>query len=487
MLFSKRMILKTIAFILLIEGIVMIPSWLLSIFYEEYKTFISICTISTISILVGIVILKLIGQIDFKLKLRDGLMITLLSWLTVCIIGALPYYFSGNGYSFVDSIFESVAGWTTTSSWVIPKYTLPKGLMLWKATSNWLGGIGILVIAISIFPTISVGGKSLVASELTGPELKKMTSRLRDTAKITYIIYFVLTFLAFALLAIGEMSTLDALLNAMSTVSTAGIFDSVGEIMSGFSPYTKTVITLITIFASVNFYIYFLLSIGQWKKVLKNVEVITYLTILLFCSIISAGALYFTGTYDTLWSAFGNATAQTVSYGATSGFSVANVNNWPAISQITLVALMIIGGCSLSTSGSIKMIRAIVCFKLVIRGVYKRIHPRAIKPVMLAGEPVSASMASAVTVYVILFFAVYAIGVVLLSLENKDMTTTITAALSSLSNTGGGLGLMVNANYGIFSNFGKIVASLLMLIGRLELYPIAVLFTKAFWKPDSVS
>lgn len=484
--FNYKIILKTISFILLFEGVAMIPSWLAAFKYHETEVMWPLILLSLVSISFGIFFFKKLRDYNRKLTSREGFIIALLSWIIVSMLGSIPYLISIEGYSLADCFFESVAGWTTTSSYVIPSCSMTKSLMLWKATTNWLGGMGILVLTISIFPALGVGGKNIVSSELTGPELTKMSARISDTAKIAYGIYLIMTLIELILLNLGDMGFFEALLNTLSTVSTSGIFDTRGEIILNFSPYTKTVITLFSILASINFKVYFLMYIGQFSRAFKDIEVKSYLLILLICSLICGGALWYSGTYTNIFNALGAATVQVVSFGSTSGFSVSNISTWPTICQAVLIFLMIMGGCSLSTSGSLKAIRVMISFKLIVRGIYKRIHPRAIKPVLLGGNPVKASTATAVTVYIMLFFTMYAGGILLLSLENKDMTTTLTAALSAISNNGSGLGEISDGNYGVFSDFGKIISAILMLLGRLELYAVAVLFSRSFWKPDQV-
>lgn len=482
--FGSIIIIKIVSIVLAIEGLAMIPSICVGLYYGENNSIGGLAITSLMTILFATLFIKIFRNYSVKLNIRDGFFVAFLSWGLVCLLGSLPYFLAGLNFSFIDSLFESTAGWTTSGAFVIPISRMPNALLLWKATSNWLGGVGILVFTISLLPTLGKGAQNLAASETTGPKLTKFASRLSDSSKISYIIYFCLTLLELVLLLFDKrMSSFYALINTLSTVSTAGIFDVGGEIAWSFTPYAKLVISIFSVIGAMNFLIFFLIVTGNIKRAFMNVEVKAYLIILSIASLLIFINLLISDQYPIVKS-LRYAISQSISFGSTSGFSVADVSHWPSFSQVILIILMLIGGCSASTAGSLKVIRVLIFFKLVKRGFYKRIHPNAVKPVMLGQTAVSADIANRITVYITFYLALLAFGALIISLDNKDMITTLTASLGSISNNGSGLGDVSSGDFSIFSSLSKFVSLSLMLIGRTEIYATLIVFTKDFWSRD---
>lgn len=482
---NRIIILKTISMVLAIEGVAMLPSIIVGLYYGEKNALSGLAFTSFLTIIFATIILNIYRGEKVKLKAREGFLVTLLGWLLVCIVGALPYLGAGMDYSFVDSIFESTAGWTTTGAFVLPISKMPHAILMWKATTNWLGGMGILVFTISLLPTLGKGAQNLAASENTGPQLTKFAARLSDSSKISYVIYVGLTLIELGCLLLdSKMGSFCALINTLSTVSTAGIFDVGGEIAWGFTPYARTIISIFSVIGAMNFSIFFLMVTGNLRRAFMNVEAKAFLLILSTASMLIFASLVIADQYKTFKS-LGYAVFQSISFGSTSGFSVADVAHWPSLAQTVLVILMLIGGCSTSTAGSLKVIRVVIFFKLIIRGIYKRIHPNSIKPIMLRDKPVSPEIANSVTVYITLYIGILAAGSLLLSIDNLDMITTLSAAIGALSNNGSGLGDVSSGDFSVFSSFSKIISSLLMLIGRTELYAAIIVLSRSFWLHDS--
>lgn len=482
--FGRIIIVKIVSMVLAVEGIAMIPSICAGLYYGEHHAIYGLAITSIITVLFAIFVIRRYRNYSVKLNIRDGFLVAFLSWALVCLLGALPYFLAGLSFSFIDSLFESTAGWTTSGAFIIPIHRMPNALLLWKATSNWLGGMGILVFTISLLPTLGKGAQNLAASETTGPKLTKFASRLSDSSKISYIIYCGLTLLELVLLLCDKsMSSFHAVINTLSTVSTAGIFDVGGEIAWSFSPYAKLVIAIFSVIGAMNFVIFFLIVTGNITRAFSNIEAKSYLIILSIASVLIFVNLIIADQYPVLKS-LGYAITQSISFGSTSGFSVTDVSHWPAFSQSILVILMLIGGCAASTAGSLKVIRVLIFFKLIRRGFYKRIHPNAVKPVMLGKTVVSADIASRITVYITLYIGILLFGALLISFDNKDMITTLTASLGSLSNNGSGLGDVSSGDFSIFSPLSKFVSLSLMLIGRTEIYATLIVFTKDFWSRD---
>ena len=293
-----------------------------------------------------------------------------------------------------------------------------------------------------------------------------------------------MTVVEFLLLLPTQLTPFEALINTMSTISTAGLLNVGSGNVIAVSPYVTGVFTAFSIFGSINFMMYFYLYTRKWSRIIQNIEIRAFLQVLAASSFVIGLTLYFTGTCDGLLESFGTAIAQTVAYGATSGFEVADLNTWPALCKMVLIIVLLIGGCSNSTSGSIKVIRFIIFLKLIKRGIYKRIHPKAMKPIMVQGKPVSASSVSSITVFLMLYFLVFVFGSLVFSLENLDMETTFCTTLACITNNGTAFGGIVGGNFSILSEFGKIFSVVLMLTGRLEMYAIILLFSRSFWNPN---
>lgn len=481
--FNYRVILKTISIILLFEGTAMLPPVLMAVHKNEQKAASALFLTALFCIAIGMLIYKNLKYRTLKIKSGEGFFIAFLSWFLVSIVGTFPYFFSGCDYSITDSFFESVSGWTTTGAWSVDLRAMPRSLILWKAITNWLGGMGLLLLTISFFP-MGVDGQKMAAAEVPGPEFEKMSARISDTAKISYKIYIAMTVIEFLLLLPSGLTPFDALINTMSTISTAGLLSLGDNTIVNFTPYVKTVFTTFSIIGSINFMIYYYAYSRKWDSITKNTEIRTYLGLLTGGSIFIAAFLFGSGTYNHFLNALGDAFVQAVAFGATSGYEVADVNLWPTAAKMILLILLLIGGCGNSTSGSIKVIRFVIYFKLILRGIYKRIHPRAVKPIMIQGKPVSAATASSVTVFIMLYFLLLMFSALMLSLENLDMETTLSAALACITNNGTGFGAITGGNFSIFSSLGRLYCAILMLAGRLEIYAIILLFSKSFWNSD---
>ena len=484
MTYNHRVILRTISVIMLFEGCAMLIPLVCAVYYQEWGAASAFFFTAICCICFGMTVFKHLRYYTLKIKTREGFFVAFICWFLVCQVGTMPFALSECGYSYIDCIFESVSGWTTTGAWVINIDTMPRSLVLWKAISNWLGGMGLLLLTISFFPILGVQGQKMAAAEVPGPDLEKMSARISDTAKLSYKIYIAMTVLELCLLLPSGLTPFEAAINTMSTISTAGLYNLNNDVVINFTPYVKAVFTFFSIAGSVNFMMYFFISVGKWKRVVKNVELRTYLGLLTGGSVIMAIVLTASGTYHSFFSALGDSFVQAVAFGSTSGFEIADINVWPTACKIILLVLLLIGGCGNSTSGSIKVIRFIVYFKLIIRGIYKRIHPHAIRPIMIQNKPVSAESASSITVFLMLFFSIYIFSSLVLSVENQDMETTLAAALGAITNNGTGFGNIAGGNFGIFSAFGKLFSAILMLAGRLELYAIILLFSRSFWNSD---
>ena len=484
MTYNFRVILRIISVVLFFEGTAMLIPICYGVYQNENSAASALFFTAVCCIGFGAFVYRHLKYYTLRIKARESFFVAFICWFLVCAAGTFPYLMAGEGYSAADSIFESVSGWTTTGAWAVPTTQMPRCLVLWKAITNWLGGMGLLLLTVTFFPILGAQGQKMASAEVPGIEMEKMSARLSDTGKLTYRIYIAMSVLELLLL-LPSMSPFDAAVNTMSTISTAGILNvHEGIPILASTPYVKTIFTIFSIAGSVNFVMYFFLYNRKWKKALHLVEVKTYLGLVAGGSLLIGIILYFSGNHETLAGALGDSFAQAAAFASTSGYEVDDINVWPTTCKMILLALLFIGGCANSTSGSVKVIRFIIYFKIILRGIYKRIHPKAIKPIMLKGKPVSAATASSVTVFMLLFFAVFIFSSLILALENYDLETTFSAVLGSLTNNGTAFGLITGGNYSIFSSFGKLYCAALMIAGRLEIYPIIILFSRSFWNSD---
>ena len=480
---NYRVILRTIASVLMFEGIAMLVPLIYAIYLDDASA-TAFFTPFVFCLGLGLFIHTQLKYYTLKIRQRESYFIAFICWITVSFMGIFPYMLVNQGYSIADCIFESVSGWTTTGAWTVNLASMPKPLLLWKAITNWLGGMGILLLTISFVPVLGIEGQKIINAEMPGIQVEKMSTRISDTAKISYRIYVIMSVVEFLLLLPTELTPFEALINTMSTISTAGLLNvGTGNVIA-VSPYVTGVFTAFSIFGSINFMMYFFLYKRRFSSIAKNVEVRGFLQITGIASFIIAVTLYLTDTCDTFFGALGTAVAQTVAFGATSGFEVADINAWPSLCKMVLIIILLIGGCSNSTSGSIKVIRFIIFLKLIKRGIYKRIHPKAIRPIMIQGKPVSAASVSSITVFLMLYFLVFVFGSLVFSLENLDMETTFCTTLACITNNGTAFGDIIGGNFAILSEPGKIFSAILMLAGRLEMYAIILLFSRSFWNPN---
>ncbi len=362
---------------------------------------------------------------------------------------------------------------------------MPKALQLWRATCHWLGGMGILILIISIFPLLGIGGRSIASAEAPGSFSDKLRSKASDTGKYLYAIYITFTVAEFLLLLIGPMDWFNALTATLSTISTAGIIINTGNVALFSIPYVRFVILIFTVLSSCSYFFYYLLIRRKWTDARLNIEIKAFLVIIAVATLLISLTLVISGTYSSLWQAVKDSLCQVVSIASTSGYYVCNYMRWPTFTQAILFILMIIGGCSASTAGSLKVFRVIVFIKLVFRGIFRKIHPNSVKPVMVEGNPMPAQVVSTITMHILLYFGVVIVSCLLLSLNNLDMETTISSVIGTFSNTGVALGSIgTTADFSTFNGFSQLILTLLMITGRLEMYAVILMFSRSFWRLD---
>lgn len=464
----------------------MIPSLIVSVIYGEHDTAVAFVKIIVSVLIPGIIINKRITVDSERLKLREGFFVVAFSWLLASLIGCLPYLMTDSVDGFVNAFFEASSGFTTTGATVIPDVEIiPKGILFWRSFCQWLGGMGILIFAISILPALGISGQRMARAETPGPTLNKLTPRMSDSAKILYLIYMVFTVTATLLLMLGGLSPFDALIAAFGSVASGGLSNYNIGIQGFNNTYIEFVIALFTIISCINFTLYYNLIRGRWKDFYTNAEMRIFLLIFCAATALITFDLWITGSYDTFGESLRFGFFQSSAFITTTGHYSADFNLWTSFSKMILFILMLIGGCSSSTGGGIKVIRIIVLLKLIKRSFLVRLHPKAVMPIKIDGKVLSSDVMAGVMSFMYLYVFIFMISAWVLSFENLDLLTTFTATAAALNNVGTGLELIgPTGTFALFSGFSKIYLSFLMLTGRLELFTIILLFTPSYWDSD---
>ena len=478
---NRRMIAYMVGRILQIEGVLLLLPLLTSLLYTEWQGALSFLATAAIAAGVGTLLTFLIGKKrDRTIFAREGFIIVAFAWVLMSAVGSLPFVFSREIPSFVDAFFETVSGFTTTGASILTDVeSMSHGLLLWRSFTHWVGGMGVLVFIMAIFPSESGRSIHIMRAEMPGPIVGKLVPKIRDTAKILYIIYIGMTALLTILLLCGGMNLFESLLHAFGTAGTGG-FGIKADSIGGYSPYLQWVITIFMLLFGINFNLYYLILIGRARAVLKSSELWCYLTIVALSVV--AVTVNISHLYGSASESFRLASFQVSSIITTTGYSTADFNLWPSFSKTILVVLMFIGGCAGSTAGGLKLSRIMLLFKSIRRDVKRMLHPRSVAVVKLEGKTVDESTIQGCTVYFAVYSAFFFFLLLLLSLEAFDFESTFTAVIACFNNIGPGLGAVgPSANFSAFSPFGKLLLSAAMLLGRLEIFPLLVAFSPATW------
>lgn len=417
-----------------------------------------------------------------KFRARDAFVVAGFSWILLSLFGALPFLFSGYFGNFIDCIFESVSGFTTTGSTILTDIeALPKGILFWRSFSHWIGGMGVLLFIMAVMPSVSASSVNLLRAESTGPSPDKIVPRIHESARIMYLIYLTMSVLLAGLLKIAGLPFFDALVNTFSVAGTGG-FTVLNASVGGYNNLAAEIIMTVFMFLfGINFSLYFFLLDRKFKKFFGNTE------LKVFFGVVATSILIITanisGMYGGIWEGLRHASFQVSTIISTTGFSTADFALWPTLSQTILILLMTMGCCAGSTGGGIKLIRIIILAKAALVELGKIFHPGSVKAVTVNGKRISSDMVSKTALYLFIYFAVFVAATLLVSVDGKDILSSTTAVIASLSNSGPGLGIVGPAgNYTAFSGFSKAVLTFCMIAGRLEFYPLLVLFVPSVWR-----
>lgn len=413
---------------------------------------------------------------------KEGLVIVGSAWILWSLFGALPFFISGCIPNYLDAFFETVSGFTTTGSTILTNIeALPMGMAFWRSLTHWIGGMGVLVFVMMLTSLDDESSMHLMRAEVPGPEADKLVPKARSTAKILYSMYFVLTAAEVVFLLFGGMSFYDALIHSFSTAGTGGFSNRNASIAYYDSAYIDGVITVFMILFGVNFNIYFLLRLKNWKAALKNEELRGYLGIIL--ASMAVITLNIMGMYGNILHAFRYASFQVGAIITTTGFCTANFDQWPELSKVILLGLMVIGACAGSTGGGIKVSRFLILMKSVKQEIRRMLHPKSVTIVQINGKKVGRDTMHGVYIYFICYILIMMLSVLLVSINNYDFTTTFSSVLTTLNNVGPGLAQVGPIeDFSGFSPLSKIVFCLDMLIGRLEIFPYLLLLSPDLWR-----
>lgn len=467
-----EVILNMLGYVLLAEGCLMSLPWIITLLYQEE---------SSHAFLLSMLICFLCAFPLVRIKVRskayfakDGLFACGLAWLLVSLFGALPFYLSGEIPSYVDCFFEIVSGFTTTGASILTDIeALSHGALFWRSFSHWIGGMGVLVFVLAFLPKSNDRTMHVMRAEVPGPTIGKLVPRLKQSAMLLYAIYMFLTIIMVILLLLGGMPLFDALCNTFGTAGTGGFAIKNISIAAYDSVYFEGVITVFMLLFGINFNLYYFLMLRDYRQVFKNEELRVYLKIVL-CSIILIG-INIMSQYESIQETLRYASFQVASIITTTGFSTVDFNLWPTFSKAILMLLMICGASAGSTGGGMKVSRLLIIAKKIKLDILRLFHPQKVEAITLDGKIVDEEIVNRIMGFFCCYMFIVAGAFLLISLNGFDIESTITAVLSCISNIGPGLGVCgPMGNFAAFSDFSKIVLSAIMLIGRLEIYPMII-------------
>lgn len=484
---NYRLIARTIGSILIIVGFCIIPSAIVAIYFKDDESLCGLLITAFFMWTIGLA-LKTIEKKNDQIRTRDGYLLVVSTWILVCLFSAMPYIISGAIPNFCDAVFEACSGVTTTGSSVLTDIeALPEAMLFWRGFTHWMGGLGILSLAIAILPALGIGGFQMAKAEASNSNLDKTAPKMTDMAKVLYKTYFALTFVCLILLMAGGMGFLDACANGFSAIATGGFSNKNASIGYFNSTYVEVVLSIFMVIGSISFpVIYSAFTRRRFKVFFQNEEVKCFLIMLVSGATLVSLILYCSGFYNDFSYSFREGFFHTISVMTTTGFSTSDYNIWPSATIIILLFLVFCGGCSGSTAGGTKVIRILILFKMIIREFKRKLHPKAVYSIKVKHETTDYDTAITATTYLIILFILTLISTILVSFNpGVDLMTAFSAAFASLTNLGPGFSMVGPiSNFGFLEGATKLWLSFTMIVGKLEIFAVLMLFTPAFWNPD---
>ena len=476
-------ILNIIGHVMKYEIILLLIPFFVALFYGQGDANAFLYTV-LLMIPIALILIKIKGKKN-EIYAKEGFLTVGLAWIVISFFGALPFVFSGAIPSLVDAFFETSSGFTTTGASILTEIqSLPKGILFWRSFTHWVGGMGFLIFILALMPTFSGNTIHLLKAESPGPTPGKIVPKIKQTAKILYAIYFVLTLIETIFLKSAGLSWYDSIIHALGTAGTGGFSNMNASVAAFNNPAVEWIITIFMLLFGVNFVLYFQLIRGNVKAFFKSEELKWYL-IAVFASIIIIAVNIIPFNHGDVTKSIRDSAFQVSSIVTTTGYATVNFNLWPTLSKVILIMLMFMGAMAGSTGGGIKTIRIVIIFKAIRREIDKILHPRRVKSVKIEGNVVEEETISGVFLFIFAYIIISLIAIFIVSFDNFDITTTVTSVIATLSNIGPGLEMVGPAgNFSAFSDLSKLVLSFCMLAGRLEIYPMLILFSPSLWKKN---
>ena len=481
---NYKQVLRVLAVLLLMQAFFMLFPLFFAFYYGEHQTIKAFAYSIAIILAFSFFVLSITKNPGKKgLSAKDGFIFVTFSWILASAFGALPFTFSGGIENYTDAFFETMSGFTTTGATILQNIeALPKSLLFWRSLTHWLGGMGIVVLAVAILPLLGIGGFRLFKAESPGPTVDKLTPRIKATAKILWLTYILLTVIETIFLLFGGMDFFEAVTHSFGTMATGGFSPKNASIGHYNSLYVDIVITVFMVLAGANFILYYRVIKGEFKAVWSNVELKVYIVIFLTAtSIIALSNLG--NTYADWGESTRQAAFQAASIMTTTGFATADYVKWHSVAQIMLFILMFIGGCTSSTGGGPKVIRIYTLVKEALTAMRSQLHPKGVFPVRVGGSPVSRSVLMAISGFFFLYILILILTTFIVATGGYNIETSLSTALATLGNIGPGFGKVGPVeNYAFFPGYIKWFLSFIMMAGRLELYTVIILLTPSFWR-----
>ncbi|MBA4410190.1 MAG: potassium transporter [Odoribacter sp.] len=477
-----KLIFRTLGLLLIVEGIAMFLALIVALIYNGTDV-IALCQSALICMGTGGILFFVFRNTGKEMGKREGFVIVSLVWVLFSFFGSLPFILSHTIPDLTNAFFETMSGFTTTGSSILNDIeSLPNGILFWRSMTQWLGGMGIIVLSLAILPIFGIGGMQLFSAEVPGPVADKLSPRIQATAKKLWVIYFIFTVAEMLLLWIGGMSFFDAINHSFTTMATGGYSTKQASIAYWSSPFIQYVIIFFMVVAGTNFTVSYLMLTGKFRKAIQNEELKYYLFFISVFTLIIFGGLLISNELGFEQS-FRDALFQVVSILTTTGYATADYLHWTPFLTIVLFAVFFFGGSAGSTGGGLKIMRIVLLLKNSYYELHRLIHPKAIIPVRFNQKPVSDQIITNVLAFFMFYFVIFFSSSVLLMLVVPDLPSAMGAVATSLGNIGPGLGIFGPAeNFSALHPAGKWFLSFLMLLGRLELFTVLVLFSPAFWK-----
>ncbi|MDO4870153.1 MAG: TrkH family potassium uptake protein [Bacillota bacterium] len=481
MISTFRYLAKTTGMALIVVGLAMLPAIAVSVIYDEFAIATGFIKVCPFSLAAGLLLYKGIRHGFDRIRISDGLLMVIWGWAAA--VGALPFLFTDFTASYIDAFFEACSGFTTTNATTaLSVEAMPYGLVFWRAIMSWAGGIGILLIAIAFFPTLGLSGQSIISTETEGPVVERPTPRTKRLAMTLSGIYLGLTLCEVLLLCLGGMSVFDSVIHSFGSVSSGGFSNYDNSIAHFDSAYIKAVMSIFMFLCGVNFNLYYHSIRRGLRSITGDSEFRLYLILIFLPAAIIFAELFFRGYYHDITPAVADSMFQTVSMLTTTGFTISDYEFWPQLCQVVILTLMVIGACSSSVGGGTKVIRFVIASRLMSHGIAMRLHPQYYEAIKVNKNSVSPDIVSGVANYIFLFIIVIFTGTIAVSFDTDDMTTAFTSVVSCVCNVGPAFGEAgFSGCYAGFSGYAKILLSVLMIAGRLELYTFFILFSPQYW------